>query len=99
MSDYSVKRAGRLRELSNLPEWGDVIRLGHLRIALERLCDFYTARELRSGKPDEWERSRMNALAMDISIVAERMGELGSVSARECGVSVSVSVSECGQET
>lgn len=97
MSDYSVKRAERLRELSNLPEWGDVIRLGHLRIALERLCDFYTARELRSGKPDEWERSRMNALAMDISIVAGRMSELGSVSVRECGVSVSVS--ECGQET
>lgn len=97
MSEYVVKRAERVRELAKLPEWGDVIRLGHLRIALERLCDFYTARELKSGKPDEWERSRMNALAMDISIVAERMGELGSVSVRECGVSVPVS--ECGQET
>lgn len=91
MGDYAVRRAERLRVLSCLPEWGDVIRLGHLRVGLERLCDLYTARELKGGKPDEWERGRMNELAMDLSIVAERMSELGSVGVRECGVRTAVS--------
>jgi hypothetical protein len=83
MSDYAIKRAERLRVLSCLPEWGDMIRLGHMRVGLERLCDLYTGRELRSGVADDWERGRMNELAMDLSLVAERMSELGSVCVRE----------------